>query len=40
MRALLRHLLRAVQDLAYGINAGNAIRLGLAPPVRRSARTR
>ncbi|MET9209620.1 hypothetical protein ACFY9H_33400 [Streptomyces bacillaris] len=40
MRALLRHLLRAAGDLAYGVSAGNAIRLGLTPPARRSPRIR
>ncbi|WP_407548611.1 hypothetical protein QOM21_05595 [Streptomyces sp. Pv4-95] len=38
MKALLRSLLRLVQDVAYGINAGHAIRHGAPLPVRRSAR--
>ncbi|MFH8570330.1 hypothetical protein [Streptomyces sp. NPDC017993] len=37
MKALLRSLLQLVQDVAYGINAGHAIRHGAPVPVRRSA---
>ncbi|MDO0934234.1 hypothetical protein QQY66_22040 [Streptomyces sp. DG2A-72] len=41
MKALFRWMLRIAQDLAYGIDAGHAIRLGLEPRPRRfSARRR
>ncbi len=33
MHALLRYVLLIVKDVAYGINAGHAIRHGLKPPV-------
>ncbi|MER7394106.1 hypothetical protein ABT381_01140 [Streptomyces sp. NPDC000151] len=36
MKALLRSLLRLVQDVAYGINAGHAVRHGAPLPARRS----
>lgn len=32
MHALLRYVLLIVKDVAYGINAGHAIRHGLKPP--------
>lgn len=38
MRSLLRRLLRALQDIGYGIDAGHAIRRGMATPPRRTDR--
>ncbi len=35
MHALLRYVLLIVKDVAYGINAGHAIRHGLKPPAPR-----